>query len=407
MDVRIVSTDELMQRVQRATALMREQQLDGLIATGDFSAAMNYFYLSGHLPRDYQSNFSRPHCMVLTSDGQAALLVYGVNAENARGMSWVSNIYTYAPPFSGNALVTVLQKMGLTSGRIGAELGTDSRLWMPYQAFRQIEEALPEAAFVDASRLFWQLRQIKSAAEIALIRYADEINGRALTRMFADLRPGATEHEVMTRTAAYLIEEGANRPPHTQVLVVSAAKARSMGHRSRMLGPTQHTLEPGDTLFVDSGAIYQGYWGEFNRMGIVGPPTTRQLENHRKIREIVQRSISEGIKPGVSFRRVMEHMVSLYQELGLAPEQYARYTGQPFMHLCHGIGLNGSEPPFVRMDSDELLQPGMVMSVEAYLEDEGIMYGSEEDVVVTSDGVEILSEIDTGLYIIGTTERAG
>jgi len=40
---------------------------------GDFSASMNYFYLSGHMPRDYQSNFSRPHIMILTQDGQATL----------------------------------------------------------------------------------------------------------------------------------------------------------------------------------------------------------------------------------------------------------------------------------------------------------------------------------------------
>jgi len=75
------------------------------------------------------------------------------------------------------------------------------------------------------------------------------------------------------------------------------------------------------------------------------------------------------------------------------------------MHLCHGIGLNGSEPPFVRIDSEEVLQPGMVMSLEAYLRDDGVTYGSEEDVAVTEDGCDILSETDKGLYIIGTNER--
>jgi hypothetical protein len=49
----------------------------------------------------------------------------------------------------------------------------------------------------------------------------------------------------------------------------------------------------------------------------------------------------------------------------------------------------------------------MVMSLEAYLRDDGITYGSEEDVAVTEDGCDILSEIDTGLYIMGTDKRAG
>jgi Xaa-Pro aminopeptidase len=247
---------------------------------------------------------------------------------------------------------------------------------------------------------------IKSAEEINYIRRADDINGRALNRMFAAIHEGDTEMDVMTRTAAYLVEEGANRPPHTQILVVSEAKARAKGHRARMLGPSTDVLRRGDTLFVDAGAIYNGYWGEFNRMGIVGQPNERQRDSHRKIREIVRRSIDEAIKPGVTYRQVMEHMVRLYDELGLDQSQYANYTGPPYMHLCHGIGLNGSEPPFVRLDSDDVLQPGMVMSVEAYLRDNGVTYGSEEDIAITETGNEILSEVDEGLYVIGTTERA-
>jgi Xaa-Pro dipeptidase len=400
------SREEFDHRIQRAVELMKGNRLDALMVTGDFSAAMNYFYLSGHMPRDYQSNFSRPHIMILTQDGQAILLVYGINEENARETSWVEDIRKYAPPFSGEALVEPLTDLGLAEARIGAELGVDQRLWLPYLEFRRLEGALPKAKFVDASKTLWDLRVIKSAEEIAYIRYADGINGRALARMFADIKEGDTEMDVMTYTTAYLVEEGANRPPHSQILVVSEAKARAKGHRARMLGPSDDSLQQGDVLFVDSGAIYNGYWGEFNRMGIVGKPTERQLDNHRKIREIVQRSVSEAIKPGNTYRQVVENMVKLYNELGLDESQYQNYIGPPYMHLCHGIGLNGSEPPFVRMDSEDPLQVGMVMSLEAYLRDDGVTYGSEEDVVVTEVGCEVLSDIDTGLYIMGTTERA-
>ena len=400
------SREEYDRRTRRAQELMQRDGLDALLVTGDFNAAMNYFYLSGHLPRDYQSNFSRPHLMILTQDGRAALVVYGVNEENAREMSWVTDVRRYAPPISAGVLRETLEDVGLSRAVIGAELGVDQRLWLPYLVFRELETGLPQARFVDAATTLWDLRMIKSAEEIDYIRRADEINGRALRRMFGAIGEGDTELDVMTRTAAYLVEEGANRPPHTQILVVSEAKARAKGHRARMLGPSTDTLSRGDTLFVDAGAIYNGYWGEFNRMGVVGEPTDRQRDNHRKIREIVRRSIDEAIKPGVTYRQVIEHMVRLYDELGLDKSQYSNYTGPPFMHLCHGIGLNGSEPPFVRMDSDDILQPGMVMSVEAYLRDDGVTYGSEEDIAVTDDGNEILSEVDEGLYVIGTTARA-
>jgi len=399
------SRAEFDQRTQRAMGMMKRDGLDALLVTGDFSASMNYFYLSGHMPRDYQSNFSRPHIMILTQDGRAILLVYGVNEENAKETSWVEDVRKYAPPFSGEYLVEPLTDLGLAHGRIGAELGVDQRLWLPYLEFRRLEKALPHAEFVDGSQTLWDLRMIKSEEEIAYIRYADGINHRALSRMFADIKAGDTEMDVMTRAAAYMVEEGANRPPHSQILVVSEAKAKAKGHRSRMLGPSEDILEQGHILFIDSGAIYNGYWGEFNRMGVVGRPSERKLDNHRKIREIVMRSTVEAIKPGNTYREVIEHMVKLYNKLGMGEEQYWNYIGPPYMHLCHGIGLNGSEPPFVRIDSEEVLQPGMVMSLEAYLRDDGVTYGSEEDVAVTEDGCDILSETDKGLYIMGTHEQ--
>ena len=96
----------------------------------------------------------------------------------------------------------------------------------------------------------------------------------------------------------------------------------------------------------------------------------------------------------------MEHMVTIYQDLGLEEAQYASYTKPPFFHLAHGVGLNGSEPPFVRMDDESPLEVGMVVDVEAYLTDDGMTYGSEENVLITEEGSEILSYPDQGLYTI-------
>jgi Xaa-Pro dipeptidase len=135
-------------------------------------------------------------------------------------------------------------------------------------------------------------------------------------------------------------------------------------------------------------------------MAVVGPPTDRQAENHRKIRTVVKRSIEEAFKPGNSYRRIIEHMVSIYKELGLGEDQYGKYIRAPFFHLAHGVGLNGSEPPFVRMDDETVLEPGMVVNVEAYLLDDSVTYGSEEDIHITSQGAEVLTPWDEGLFSI-------
>src|SRR5919112_5482745 len=153
---RLFQPDELRGRAARARELMTEHGLDALLVSGDFSAGANYYYFSGHLPRDYQQNFSRPHLMVLPAEGDPFLYVYGVNVENAREMSYVEDVVAYAPPFDGDTLAGVLRDRGLGAARIGAELGTDQRLWMPLAEFRAMEAALPEARFVDAAGLLWR-----------------------------------------------------------------------------------------------------------------------------------------------------------------------------------------------------------------------------------------------------------
>ena len=393
--------ETLERRGRRARSLMEKHELDALMMTGDFSAGMNYYYLSGHLPRDYQLNFSRPHVMLLPRDADPLLYVYGINEDNARESSWVSEVEAYAPPFTGEGLARALEDRGLGQGRIGAELGVDQRMWMPLLEFRRLETALPYATFVDAAELIWELRMVKDDEEIAYIAEADRINDVALRTAFSRVRVGETEVDVARHVGAALVEAGAYRPPYGQVLIVSHSKSRALGHRGRMLGPSEEfSLERGDLLFIDSGAVVSGYWGEFNRMAVVGEPSDRQRRHHDAIREIVTRSVDEALRPGVSFREVIEMMVIYYRKLGYDESQFANYLGPPHMHLCHGIGLASSEPPFVRYDSGDELVPGMTLSCEAYLRDEGMTYGSEEDVVITDDGCRVLSERDPGLFVL-------
>jgi Xaa-Pro aminopeptidase len=392
--------DELRERGRRARALMERDGFDALIVTGDFSAGMNYYYLSGHMPRDYQLNFSRPHVMVLPREGDPFLFVYGVNADNARASSWVQDIVTYAPPFSGDALADALRIRGLDRGRIGAELGKDQRLAMPLLEWRVLEAGVL-GVFDDASALLWELRSIKSDAEVAYIREADRINGEGLALAFGRMRAGDTEVDAARTVGAALIESGAHRPPYAQLLLVSEAKSRALGHGSRMQGPlVEYGLDPGELLFVDSGVIVSGYWGEFNRMACIGEPSAEQRRHHDAIREVVSRSVDEALKPGVSFRAVIEQMAGFYRDAGYDESQFGNYLAPPYMHLCHGLGLAGSEPPFVRYDSEQELVPGMVLSCEAYLRHGDMTYGSEEDVVITDDGCEVLSERDPGLFVI-------
>ena len=159
-------------------------------------------------------------------------------------------------------------------------------------------------------------------------------------------------------------------------------------------------MERGDAIFVDSGVLYNGYWGEFCRMAVMGPPSEENVRYHDLIRGFVRDFIAEILRPGITCEQAMQQAVGLYERAGIEPEQYTQYVNPPYFHLCHGLGLSASEPPLVRITDDTMLERGMTFSVEAYLKGPDILYGSEEDVLITESGCELLSEPDQGLYVI-------
>jgi Xaa-Pro dipeptidase len=381
---------------------MEQRGYDALLVSGDFSAGMNYYWLSGHMPRDFQQNYSRPHVMVLPLRSNPFLYVYDVNVENARELSWVDDVVGYVPPFDGAALGTVLNARGLGSARLGAELGEDQRLLFPALALRELRVECPHVQLLDASDLIWQLRMIKSDAEVAYIEESNRINGDALRSAFQSISGGDDEIDVARIVGRSIVDAGAVRPPYAQVNVLSEAKSRARGGVSRLLGPMKEfTLGEGDLLFVDSGAVTAGYWGEFVRMASVGEPSAVKRGHHDAIRSIVQRSTHTSMLAGATFRSIVDELVALYREHGYGEDQYGPYVRALPLHYCHGVGLAGSEPPFIRHDSEATLEPGMVITVEAYLSIGGMTYASEEDVLVTPEGPRILSPLDEGLFLLG------
>src|SRR5687767_12939869 len=110
--------NEYQQRVKRACALMAEAQMDALMVTGDYLYSGNYRYLSGHVPRDFQSNTARPHVMLLTRDGGAALCVMFFSESTAR-QCWVDQIHVYGQPFSYADALALFRKLGVSKGTVG------------------------------------------------------------------------------------------------------------------------------------------------------------------------------------------------------------------------------------------------------------------------------------------------
>lgn len=390
---------EYQARVERALELMKEQGLDALMVTGDYLSSHNYQYFTGHVPRDYQANTARTHVFVLTKEGATASCVQVFSELTARAC-WVEDISVYTQPFSWTDAKALFDRLGVTKGRVGAELGLDQRLMMPVADYEALKESLSGVTFVDAAPLLWDLRMIKSPSEVDAIRESDRINAAALEKTWERATIGMTEVQLIELCGMALIEEGSNRPPYGQMVISSSLRHRKKSTMGPFSGPTDEALQEGDVIFIDSGAIHKGYWGEFNRMAVMGSPSPEQDKWHKLIRDIVAGLTNEVMRPGISCKQAAEEGLALYDKFGVDPAQYIKYTQFPYSHLCHGLGLHSSEIPLVRLTDETILRPGMVFSVEAYVQGHDMRYGSEEDIVLTDDGAEILSDVDPGLYTI-------
>lgn len=391
--------EEYRARAARAGTLMEELGMDAILVSGDSTAAPNYRYFSGHTPRNFQATSGRPHLLLLTREGGAAACVNVFSEATARA-GWIEELHTYAQPFGHRDALALFHRLGVTTARVGLEAGLDQRVMMPLAELERLKDALPRCTWTDAASLIWRMRTIKSAAELQRMRDAHAINARALARTFAAAQRGMSEREVYDLCSRALIDEGSNEPPYSQMTISSSARHRGHGVVTPFAGPIDTPLDPGDAVFLDSGALCDGYWGEFGRMAVIGEPSDGQRRSHDLTRTLVRRSIAEALRPGRTAEQAMRAALAIFAEERFGNGNLAPYDRFPYFHIGHGLGLQSSEPPLVRLTDDMPLDSGMVLSVEVYVSTPTMRYGSEETVVLKERGYELLSDPDRGLVTI-------
>lgn len=291
--------------------------------------------------------------------------------------------YGEKPDDWGGILRTAISTLNLNRKRIGVE---------PRQLrlleYNLVRACIPEASFLDGSELISSLRARKDGDEIAAIRKAVSVAETSLEAAIPLVKTGMTEKELAAELVVQLLRHG-SQPEMPFAPIVSSGPNSANPHAV----PTERKLQPGDLLVVDWGAAVDGYVSDLTRTFAVGEPDAEFRKIHQIVLEANEAGRQAG-KPGVPCAQVDMAARSVIEKAGYG-EYFTHRTG-------HGIGMEGHEAPYLRTDNLQLLEEGMVYTVEPgiYLPDRnGVRI--EDNMVITGDGADCLSAMPRELRIVG------
>ncbi|MBV9125936.1 MAG: aminopeptidase P family protein [Planctomycetes bacterium] len=352
------------QRRQRLAEQLRDESLDALL----ISHPVNVTYLTGFSGESSYLVLSERRTL-LVSDARFTTQIQ----EECPGLEAHIRPPSQSLP---RAVVEVLDRLGFRAvGFESAHLSVAE--WELYR------EAAPAINWKGGPERVEKLRAVKDASEIAQIREAIAIAERAFTMFRAMLRPQDSERELADALEMYVRRAGGRCSSFPAIVAVGERAA--LPHAP----PTDKKVAEADLLLVDWGASGRFYKSDLTRTLATRKISPKLEEVYAVVLKAQQQAIAR-IRPGARGQEIDHEARSVITAAGF---------GSFFGHgLGHGLGLQVHEAPALRQNSEAVLQPGMVCTVEPgiYLPDWGGVR-IEDDVLVTPDGCEVLTRVPRDL----------
>jgi Xaa-Pro aminopeptidase len=370
----VFSVDEHKERFSRARAALRSAGLDAALMV----APENVYYVAGY---ETWVGVNSPQFLIFTAGDDAPTLVLrNVDLPLAQETTWVADLRTYhLPTDSVPELVhRILREKGVARGRIGMELQSYA---LPHALGLTLAKELPGIEFVDGTELFGDLRLIKSAAEIAMLRTAGRYAKLGLDAAARVLKAGMTEIELAAEI------EGAMRRAGSDYWAIPTELASGWRTPGGHAAPRAKIIEAGDLVHLEFAGVCNRYHATALQTLAVGKPKARASELYDIALESLRAGLKE-VKPGVPVHAI--------EEASLVPLRKAGLEHAAMMRFGYGIGI--AYPPIwletlqISRGFDRVLAPGMAFVLHSCIEI------PEEEIGIIQGGTWLLG--DSGLEML-------
>ncbi|HMM20736.1 MAG TPA: Xaa-Pro peptidase family protein [Selenomonadales bacterium] len=276
--------------------------------------------------------------------------------------------------------------VALLASHLGSEttIGVDKN-W-PARFLLKLQAQKSGAAIVNGSPVVDRVRMCKDEEEIARMAEASRLNDLAVDQMIKLIPANLTEKQMAKKLAEIYDGLGAEGFSFEPIICYGANSADP--HHLNDDG----RVKPGDAVILDIGCVKDNYCSDMTRTVFYKSVSDEMKTIYNTVLEANLKAIRK-VKPGVSFAEV---------DAAARDHITAAGYGQYFVHRTgHSIGLECHDFGDVSSANHDLLQPGMIFSIEPgiYLPGKGGVR-IEDLVVVTADGCRVLNQYPKDLRII-------
>ncbi|MED0674826.1 Xaa-Pro peptidase family protein [Aneurinibacillus thermoaerophilus] len=255
-----------------------------------------------------------------------------------------------------------------------------------YMRLSQAERLMavsPGLQMLDAGHIIAKMRNKKTQEEVERIRAAVQLVEDVLAEGLTRVKAGITELELVAELEYIMKQKGADAPAFDTMVLAGANSALPHGV------PGKTIVQEGGFLLFDLGVLKDGYCSDITRTFVIGEPSAEMEKIYDTVLRAEEAAL-RAVRVGRPLAEVDKAARNIINAAGYGPY---------FTHrVGHGLGMEVHEYPSVHGTNEELIEQGMVFTIEPGIYVPGVGgVRIEDDVYVAADGAQTLTAFPKAL----------